>query len=156
MFGLSTFSFICPKIDRDRLGSPTCELPHRCAELTLPQAPMSEKIPVNHSPNASVQTDEVKKVSPVANQSMSNSLPFLARVRIWKDGRWTSLKTVDDAIGFVQERPDELRSSSQWRRVQQLLFFADETRDRIDVVAAHCALIAAIHAEGWSRKDRSD
>jgi hypothetical protein len=58
--------------------------------------------------------------------------------------------------GFVQERPDELRSSSQWRRVQQLLFFADETRDRIDVVAAHCALIAAIHAEGWSRKDRSD
>ena len=62
---------------------------------------MSEKIPVNHSPNASVQTDEVKKVSPVANQSMSNSLPFLARVRIWKDGRWTSLKTVDDAIGFV-------------------------------------------------------
>jgi hypothetical protein len=81
---------------------------------------------------------------------MSNALPFFARVRIWKVGRWISLKTVDDAIGFVQELSDELRSSSQWRRVQQLLFFADETRDRIDVVAAHSALIAAV------RKDRSD
>jgi len=111
---------------------------------------------VNHSPNAGVQTDEANKVSPVANQSMSNELPFFARVRIWKDGRWTSLKTVEDAIGFVLELPDEIRSSSQWCRVQQLLFFADETRDRIDVVAAHCALIAAVQAEGWSRKDGSD
>jgi hypothetical protein len=110
---------------------------------------------VNHSPNASVQTDEAKKVNPVVHQSMSNALPFLARVLIWKDGRWVSLKTVDEAIGFVRELPDEIRSSSRWRRVQQLLFFADETRDWIDVVAAHRALIAAVHAEGWSRRDRS-
>jgi hypothetical protein len=73
--------------------------------------------------NASVQTDEAKRVSPVANRSMTNTLPFFARVRIWKDGRWISLKTVEDAIGFVRELPEEIRSSSQWRRVQQLLFF---------------------------------
>jgi hypothetical protein len=73
---------------------------------------------------------------------MSSELPFFTRVRIWKDGRWLSLKTVADAIGFIQKLPDDLRSSSQWRRVQELLFFADETRDRIDVVAAHCTLIA--------------
>jgi hypothetical protein len=57
------------------------------------------------------------------------------------------LRTVAEAIGFVQALSDDIRV--RFRSVEDALFRADETSDPMNVVAARVVLVEVLLQEGW-------
>jgi hypothetical protein len=83
-------------------------------------------------------------------QNTSQSIAFPTPIRTHAQGVRPQLRTVHEAIGFIDdELPQELRSLSRWTFARALLVEAGETGKKRDLISAIRQLEQALDNEGW-------
>lgn len=76
---------------------------------------------------------------------------FTAPVRVLYIEKWSFLRSINDAIDFIQSLPDDVRLRGDWPLVEDALFRAQETSASSDLAVAENALKKALDRTGWLR-----